>query len=124
MISNFDSVFVLNGVGYLSVSLCLSLSLSVSLYLPTLPSCLCMAGLLAAPAGLGRSCPVTGLGANGHGNAKVCLSVSLSLYLAVCILYLSVCQHLLLELSGFVLVFVLSSPLFLYPISAYFLCKL
>jgi hypothetical protein len=60
MISNFDSVFVLNGVGYLSVSL----------YLPTLPSCLCMAGLLVAPAGLGRSCPVTGLGANGHGNAK------------------------------------------------------
>ena len=61
---------------------------------------------------------------------SVCLSVglsiclSLSLYLAVCILYLSVCQHLLLELSGFVLVFVLSSPLFLYPISAYFLCKL
>ena len=51
-------------------SLSLSLSLPVSLYLPTLPSCLCMAGLLAAPAGLGRSCPVTGLGANGHGNAK------------------------------------------------------
>ena len=61
MISNFDSVFVLNGVGYLSVSL------SLSTCLPCLAVC---AWPAVAPAGLGRSCPVTGLGANGHGNAK------------------------------------------------------